>query len=232
MILSGAVGTTVQSVERAFSILEAFDEQHPARSASDIAEATGLARPTTYRMLQTLRQLGYVRNVSGRFEVTPRVLRLGAGYLGRESIAARSQPSLDRLCEELGEHVAIGVLDGDGVIAVAASSSPQSRMLAIAIQPGQRLPASATSLGRILLAYNGATDSDEAAGIRDAGFVVSDGLLETGLLTMGVPVRDHTGHVVAALSVAVNSARFTVEELEQQCLPRLRATAIHLSSII
>jgi len=78
----------VQSVERAFSILETFDEQHPARTAADIAEASGLARPTTYRMLQTLRRLGYIRNVNGRFEVTPRVLRLGAGYLGRESLAA------------------------------------------------------------------------------------------------------------------------------------------------
>ena len=63
--------TTVQSVERAFSILESFDEEHPSRSAADIAELAGLARPTTYRMLQTLQQLGYVRNIHGRFEVTP-----------------------------------------------------------------------------------------------------------------------------------------------------------------
>ena len=54
------MGTTVQSVERAFSILESFDERHPARTAADIAETAGLARPTTYRMLQTLRRLGYV----------------------------------------------------------------------------------------------------------------------------------------------------------------------------
>ena len=84
------MGATVQSVERAFSILETFDEQHPTRTAADIAAASGLARPTTYRMLQTLRRLGYVRNVNGQFEVTPRVLRLGAGYLGRASLAARA----------------------------------------------------------------------------------------------------------------------------------------------
>ena len=147
------VGATVQSVERAFSILETFDEQHPARTAADIAEAAGLARPTTYRMLQTLRRLGYVRNVNGRFEVTPRVLRLGAGYLGRESLAARAQPTLDAISEQLGEHIAIGVLDGDEVITLAAANSPQSRYLAVAVQVGQRLPAERTSLGRILLAH-------------------------------------------------------------------------------
>jgi IclR family pca regulon transcriptional regulator len=131
----------VQSVERAFSILETFDEQHPARTAADIAEAAGLARPTTYRMLQTLRRLGYVRNVNGRFEVTPRVLRLGSGYLGRESLAARAQPTLDAISERLGEHIAIGVIDGDEVITLAAANSPQSRFLAVAVQVGQRLPA-------------------------------------------------------------------------------------------
>ena len=179
---------TVQSVERAFAILETFDEQHPSRTAADIAEAAGLARPTTYRMLQTLRQLGYVRHVNGRFEVTPRVLRLGAGYLGRESLAARAQPALDRLSEQCGEHVAIGMLDGDEVITLAASSSPQSRLLAIAIQPGQRLPADRTSLGQVLLALP-LRRRRRTAPTRSAsqGYALVDGQLETGLRSLGVP---------------------------------------------
>jgi IclR family transcriptional regulator, pca regulon regulatory protein len=216
------MGATVQSVERAFSILEAFDEQHPARTAADIAEASGLARPTTYRMLQTLRQLGYVRNVNGRFEVTPRVLRLGAGYLGRESLAARAQPTLDSMSEQLGEHIALGVLDGDDVITLAAANSPQSRFLAVAVQVGQRLPAEQTSLGRILIAHRSASDDADARHIRECGYVVTDGLLEAGLCSLGVPVHDHNGQVVASLSVAVSSVRMPVEQLERQCLPVLR----------
>jgi IclR family pca regulon transcriptional regulator len=219
------MGETVQSVERAFAILEAFDEEHPTRSAAEIAETVGLARPTTYRMLQTLRQLGYVRNVGGRFELTPRVLRLGAGYLGRDSLAARAQPSLDRLSEQCGEHVAIGMLDGDDVITLAASSSPHSRLLAVAVQPGQRLPAEHTSLGRVLLAHHRARSIDDAAEIRDRGYAVVDGQLETGLRSIGVPIRDHDGVVVAALAVAVNAARITIEQLQTDFLPALRATA-------
>jgi IclR family pca regulon transcriptional regulator len=226
------MGTTVQSVERAFSILETFDEQHPSRTAADIAATSGLARPTTYRMLQTLRRLGYIRSVGGRFEVTPRVLHLAAGYLGRESLAARAQSILDSLSEQLGEHVALGVLDGDEVIAVAASNSPQSRFLAVAVQVGQRLPADRTSLGRVLLAHQANTVEDESEAIRDAGFVLTDGLLETGLRSVGVPVRDHTGEVVAALSVAVNAVRVSIEQLEQECLPLLRTASDEISAVI
>jgi len=222
----------VQSVERAFSILETFDEQHPARTAADIAEVAGLARPTTYRMLQTLRRLGYVRNVGGRFEVTPRVLRLGAGYLGRESLAARAQPTLDAISEQLGEHIALGVLDGDEVITLAASNSPQSRYLAVAVQVGQRLPADRTSLGRILLAHLVGADDKDARQIRAEGYVVTDGLLETGLRSLAVPIRDHTGEVVASLSVAVNAVRVPISQLEQEFLSVVREGAAAIGALI
>lgn len=219
--------TTVQSVERAFAILETFDEEHPSRSAAEIAELTGLARPTTYRMLQTLQRLGYVRNVDSRFEVTPRVLRLGAGYLGRTSIAARAQPILDQLSEELGEHAAIGTLDGDDVITLAASTTPQSRLLSIAVQAGQRMPADSTSLGRILLAHRPGADDPDSVAIREAGFVITDGLLESGLRALGVPVRDRDGAVVASMSIGVNASRISVTDLRTRFLPdMLRAAEV------
>jgi IclR family pca regulon transcriptional regulator len=220
------MSNTVQSVERAFAVLETFDEDHPSRSAAEIAETAGLARPTTYRLLQTLQQLGYVRSKHGRYEVTPRVLRLGAGYLGRRSMAAHAQPILDALSAEVGEHVAVGVLDGDDVITVAAANSPQSRFLSVAVQVGQRLPAESTSLGRILLAYlPGAAGEPEARAIRDAGYVVTDGLLESGLRAVGVPILDRRGNAVASMSIAVNAVRISVEDLLERCLPPLQRSA-------
>lgn len=223
------MATTVQSVERAFAILETFDEQHPSRTAAEIAELAELARPTTYRMLQTLQQLGYVRNVHGHFEVTPRVLRLGAGYLGRTSMAARSQPVLDQLSEDVGEHVAMGALDGDDVITLAASTSPQSRFLSIAVQVGQRLPADVTSLGRILLAHRPDADDPESRAIREAGYVITDGLLESGLRSLGVPVRDRNGEVVASISIALNASRISLDELRTRCLPLMQRAADNLT---
>lgn len=218
------MATTVQSVERAFAVLEAFDEEHPTRTAAEIAEIAGLARPTTYRLLQTLQQLGYVRAQRGRYEVTPRVLRLGAGYLGRRSMAAHAQSILDQLSERVGEHVAIGVLDGADVITVAAANSPQSRYLSVAVQVGQRLPAATTSLGRILIAYAPGADGDEARAVREAGYVVTDGLLESGLRAIGVPVFDRHGRAIASMSIAVNAVRVSHDELVGRCLgPLLEA---------
>lgn len=220
---------TVQSVERAFAILETFDEGHPSRSAAEIAAIAGLARPTTYRMLQTLQHLGYVRNRSGQFEVTPRVLRLGAGFLGPNSLAARAQPTLDQLSEDVGEHVAIGTLDGDDVITLAASNSPQSRFLSVAVQVGQRLPAELSSLGRILLAHRPTATDPESEAIRSAGYVVTDGLLESGLRSIAVPVVDHSGATIASMSIAVNASRVSFDELLDRCLPRLRSAAAILT---
>lgn len=219
------MATTVQSVERAFAILETFDEEHPSRSAADIAQIAGLARPTTYRMLQTLQQLGYVRNVAGRFEITPRVLRLGAGYLGRTSLAALAQPVLDELSENVGENVALGTLDGDHVITLAASTSPQSRYLSIAVQVGQRLPADATSIGRVLLAHRADADDPDSATIREHGYVITDGLLESGLRSLGVPVRNRDGHVVASIAIAVNASRISLDDLRTRCLPQMLRAA-------
>jgi len=224
------MANTVQSVERAFAVLEAFDEEHPARTAAEIAELTGLARPTTYRLLQTLQQLGYVRSRHGHYEVTPRVLRLGSGYLGRRSMAAHAQPILDQLSEQVGEHVAIGVLDGNEVITVAAANSPQSRYLSVAVQVGQRLPADTTSLGRVLLAYlPGRHDDPEAAAIRTDGYVVTDGLLESGLRAIGVPVLDRRGMAVASMSIAVNAVRVSIDDLIGRCLPPLQRAAATLA---
>lgn len=224
------MANTVQSVERAFAVLEAFDEEHPNRSAAEIAEVAGLARPTTYRLLQTLQQLGYVRSRHGRYEVTPRVLRLGAGYLGRRSMAAQAQPILDQLSEEVGEHVALGVLDGDYVITVAAASSPQSRYLSVAVQVGQRLPADTTSLGRVLLAHAASAHDDPAsAAIRSDGYIVTDGMLESGLRTIGVPVLDRRGAPVASMSIAVNAVRISIDDLISRCLPPLQRAADSLA---
>jgi IclR family pca regulon transcriptional regulator len=147
-------------------------------------------------------------------------------------MAARAQPTLDAISETLGEHIAIGVLDGDEVITLAAANSPQSRYLAVAVQVGQRLPATRTSLGRVLLAHRSGADDKDARQIRADGHVVTDGLLETGLRSLAVPIRDHTGEVVAALSVAVNAVRIPISQLEQDFLPVMNEGAGAIGALI
>jgi IclR family pca regulon transcriptional regulator len=206
--------------------------------AGEIAASTGLARPTTYRLLQTLHHLGFVRNVDGRFELTPYVLRLSSGYLGSNGLARRAQPVLDRLTEAVGEHTSIAVLDGDEVVSLASSNSPRSRFLAVAVQVGQRLPAAKTSLGRVLLAHAPDRRPDaEPPDVREdydrivaQGYAVNDGLLEPGLRAIAAPVRDHAGAVVASVAIAVNAGQVSLDELFAFS-PALTAAARELTAM-
>ena len=118
------------------------------------------------------------------------------------------------------------------MITLAAANSPQSRYLAVAVQVGQRLPATKTSLGRVLLAHRAGSDDQDGHQIRADGYVVTDGLLETGLRSLAVPIRDHTGEVVASLSVAVNAVRVPISQLEQEFLPLVNEGAAAIGALI
>ena len=67
---------------------------------------------------------------------------------------------------------------------------------------------------------------------RADGYVVTDGLLETGLRSLAVPIRDHTGEVVASISVAVNAGRVPITQLEQEFLPVVQEGAASIGALI
>ena len=102
----------------------------------------------------------------------------------------------------------------------------------MAVQVGQRLPANRTSLGRVLLAHRAGADDKDARQIRADGYVVTDGLLETGLRSLAVAIRDHTGEVVASMSVAVNAVRVPISQLEQEFLPVMQDGAAAVGALI
>ncbi|MEY2959391.1 MAG: hypothetical protein RLZZ01_1959 [Actinomycetota bacterium] len=208
----------VQSVQRAFRILETFDARHPTRSAADISELVGLPRPTTYRLIHTLESLGYLRRRAGRYEPTARTLSLAATQIGAGSLATLAQPIIAGVAEDLEEAVVVGVLDGDDVVTIAAAMPATGHYLSVSVEVGRRLPANATALGQVLLAAaNGLHSGDD--------HVISEGLLEDGLRAIAVPITDEGGCVVAAVSLAVNAARVSADELRVRCLPALRTAA-------
>lgn len=227
---------TVQSVERAFAILELFSAEAPTHRASSLAADTGLSRPTVYRLLATLQQLGFVRHVDGHYELTSRVLALASGYGGALGLGRRAQPTLDRLSDLVQEYSAIAELDGNEIVITAKSTGPGSRFLAVALQVGQRAPAEKTSLGRILLAHRptphlSSAANREATKIRDVDYVVTEELLEAGLVSIGVPVRDQTGAVVASICVACSAGRVLADRLAPDFLQPLRTAAEELTDL-
>src|SRR5581483_1184879 len=140
----------VQSLERGLMVVRAFDAEHRELGLSEVARATGLTRAAARRFLLTLVALGYMNVVDGRFSLSPRVLELGYAYLSSLSLPEVAQPHMEALVAQVNESSSISVLDDTEVVYVARV--PTRRIMSITLSVGTRLPAYATSVGRVLLA--------------------------------------------------------------------------------
>ncbi|MEU7658683.1 IclR family transcriptional regulator domain-containing protein [Streptomyces lincolnensis] len=216
----------VESLARGLTVLTAFGEDRAALTLTEVAKATGLARATARRALITYEYLGLVvagagpvgeaRSAGGSqrtFALTPRVLSLGFPLLSRTSLPRIAGPHLADLAARVHESASLAVLSGDEIQYTARAAA--DRVMSVDITVGTRLPATATSLGRVLLA-------DPQTATR--GYALLDEEWEEGLRSIAVPVHDRTGRVVAAANVALHAARRTAEECVRDILPELRAT--------
>jgi IclR family transcriptional regulator, pca regulon regulatory protein len=237
----------VQSLERGLAVIRAFDGERRALGLSDVARATGLSRAAARRFLLTLVALGYVRQTDGRFALRPRVLELGYAYLSGLSLLEVAQPHMEALVAAVNESSSISVLDDTEIVYVVRV--PTRRIMSITLAVGTRLPAYATSMGRVLLAGLDAdalserlarttlapltpyTVTDRAQltellhEVRHDGYAAVDQELEEGLRSLAVPIRDGLGEVVAALNVSVHASRGTMAILRREFLPRAQQTA-------
>jgi IclR family transcriptional regulator, pca regulon regulatory protein len=237
----------VQSLERGLAVIRAFDAEHPELRLSDVARATGLTRAAARRFLLTLVRLGYVRQDGSSFSLRPRVLELGYAYLSALSLPEVAQPHMETLVGEVNESSSVAVLDDLDIVYVARV--PTQRIMTITIAVGTRLPAYATSMGRVLFAGlepealeerfrrveiepltpttvpDVKTLRQRIDEVRDAGWAAVDQELEQGVRSAAVPIRDATQAVVAALNVSVHATRMTMQALRREVVPRLLRTA-------
>ena len=242
----------IQSLERGFAVLLAFDEQRPHPTLAELAAATGYSRPAVRRILLTLRRLGYVDNQGVRWSLTPRVLSIGQHYTASHAMVDIAQPHLVGLAERTRESASLATLDGDEVVYVARVAT--RRIMSINVSPGTRVPAHATSMGRVLLAWqthdrieryladtglhprtpHTVTDHDQFRRaldrVRRQGWALVSEELEEGLISVSAPVRDQTGAVVAALASSTSTGRSTPGHLERTTVPVALATAAAISA--
>jgi IclR family pca regulon transcriptional regulator len=242
----------VESLARGLTVITAFGEGRPELPLAAVAEATGLARATARRALITLEHLGYVVSGDRVFRLTPLVLSLGCPALSRTTLPDIAVPHMAELVRRVHDSASLAVLDGDDIRYTARVAT--ERIMSVNITIGTRFPAYAASMGRVLLAglpagerearlartelrpltSHTVTDPARLLGllgrVRDEGFALVDEELEEGLRSLAVPVRDHTGRTVAALNVAMHTARRTTDECLAEVLAPLRATAAAIES--
>jgi IclR family transcriptional regulator, pca regulon regulatory protein len=239
------------SLVRGLAVIQAFSRQTAVMTIAQISRKTGIPRAAVRRCLYTLRALGFADTEDGRhYALRPRILALGHAYLSSIPFTTLAQPLLRGICDELQESCSIAVLDGDDIVYTARASV--SRIMAIDLHVGSRLPAAFTSMGRVLLAF-GRVDLDAVLAridypaltprtIRDAdrlraeidhvrrtGHAIVDEELELGLRSIAVPILAANDCACAAINVGVHASRMSADELVRRVLPRLRAAAAELS---
>lgn len=242
----------VESLARGLDVLQCFSAERPRMSLSEIAEVSGLHRPTARRLLLTLEELGFVRLAEGQFSLTPRVLSLGMAFVASLGLWEVGRPHLERLVAQTGESSSMSQLDGSDIVYVARVAVP--KLITLRVEIGTRFPAPYTSQGKVLLAALGPDEladvlaqpsrsglprflprdprafGQELCTIRARGWALADEELAPGIRSIAAPVRDGTGAVRAAMNVTVHAAETTVERLTGEYLPLLLRTAGDVSA--
>lgn len=244
----------VQSFARGLGVIRSFSAEAPAQTLSEVAARSGLTRAGARRILLTLQALGYVDSDGKLYRLTPRILELGFAYLTALPIWNLAEPVMERLSDAVGESCSAAVLDGSDIVYVLRVHT--HKIVSINLNVGTRLPAYCTSMGRVLLAglsdaevvqrlkandrrantRHTLTDLGELLArvqqVRRQGWALVNQELEEGLISIAAPVRNRAGAVIAALNVSGQANRTSATVMKEQLLPKLRAAADELSSLL
>jgi IclR family transcriptional regulator, pca regulon regulatory protein len=244
---SGTGPDFIEALARGLEVIASFGPHRPVMSLTEVATATGLARPTARRILLTLQELGYVRTDGAGYALTPRVLELGVAYVRSMGLWEVARPHMEELSARTDESCSVAQLDGSDIVYVARVSVP--KIVALAVQIGTRFPALSTSLGKVLLAAlppdevesvlaeptrsglvprwrpDRAERDAELRQVRARGWALTDEQLTRGIRSVAAPLRDGSGRVIAALNVNTHAAETPVEHLVEHHLPLLLQAA-------
>lgn len=240
------------SLARGLIVIQAFTQQAPQMTISQLSIKTGLSRAAVRRCLYTLTKLGFAGAEDGsRYSLRPRMLTLSHTYTTSNTLSSAAQPILERMSAALRESFSVATLDGEDIVYIARTQV--NRIMAVDLHIGSRLPAYCTSMGRILLAYLPNEQLEQylakvnlvphttrtitsveklrlaLRNIRRNGYAICDQEYEVGLRSIAVPVYSSSGRVVATLNLSGNAPRLSVLEMQSRYLTPLRNAANELS---
>lgn len=240
----------VRAVERAMQLLSSFDNEHAERGVTELAQATGLHKATTHRLLMTLFNSGFLeRTADGeRFRLGLRLVELGMRALRGLDFRQAAVPYMQQLMERFQEICTLSMFDRGQVLYVEVVHSERS--LTIAARVGRHLPAHCTASGKVLLAYlpaevvepvlNGrlavytektiiAADQlrEELETVRQCGYAVADEEFEVGIWAISAPIRGNDGQVIAALSIP-----FPTNRLNRKRIPEIAQALLEAANAI
>jgi len=243
------------SLARGLIVIQAFTQQAPQMTISQLALKTGLSRAAVRRCLYTLTKLGFAGAEDGtRYGLRPRLLTLSNTYTTSNALSTSAQPILERMSAAFHESFSVATLDGEDIVYIARTSV--SRVMSVDLHIGSRLPAYCTSMGRVLLAHlpseqleqylarvvltphttRTVTTTDKLVmllrNVRRNGYALVDQEYEVGLRSLAVPVYAPSGRVVATLNLSGSAPRMPVYDMQTRFLPHLRNAANELGALL
>ena len=226
---------SVQSIERALTVLETLALYPHGVGVTELGQNTGLHKSTVHRLLSTLLALGYVEQdkETEHYRIGVKVVGLGLQVLHNLDFRTEALPYMRELVALSRETVQLAVLDFGQVVIVERDHSPET----ITVNLGLRADAHCTADGIVLLAYlpsekvmrilgkrelrqytvNTIADLNTIMAhlekVRNQGYAINAEELAEGLRAVAAPVFNHTGAVVAALSICGPTSRLTLERI-------------------
>lgn len=237
--VSGQRDYSIQSVERSFKILETIAEAEEEIGAQEISTSLGLHISTVFRFLQTLAKLGVIDQnaVTGKYRLGLTLLTWGTQVLRQIDLRREAYPFLRELCERTGETVHMTIYDRDAAIYITKieGTTPLRGFSDI----GKGGPLHATGVGKVLMA--GLSDTEltqllrrsppcqftpntitkpaelkkELKQIRAQGYALDNEEHEPGIRCVASPIHNHTGAVVASISVAGRTTSVTLQRVPE-----------------
>ena len=230
----------VQSLERAFAILEQIARSREGIALAELSKKVGLHNSTTFHLVKTMVALGYIRQSkeTKRYRVGRPLFTLAAGSLDEIELVSLATPVLEDLSAATGESGHFAVRSGDSVVVIAKTSGTGAFQLTDRV--GVVRPAHCTALGKVLLAalspqqlerfiqghelrsYTPKTITEpdllraDIAEVARTAVAFDDGEFSPEVRCVAVPVRDFTAQIVGALGMSGPIWRLSIQVLQNK----------------
>ncbi|MHA3115551.1 IclR family transcriptional regulator [Acinetobacter sp. ANC 4635] len=249
----------IAGLAKGLIVLETFGIERQRLNITQISQRTGISRTAARRYAKTLKFLGFLDSDQHYFWLTPRVLRFSSAYLSSAHLPKIAQPLLNLLSVQTNQTFSVVVLDEHEVVPIARSFLPQPNSLRLnpyGMHLGHRLPAHATSTGKLLLAqlsqserqawvqryglkrltpFSMTNESDflqELEKIAQQDYCISQQEHELGIIALAVPIFDAQGRAIAALNCIGQQQRIDENYLIKSILPLLRHCAQEIRNML
>ena len=242
----------VQSLARAFAIMEEIARNRDGIGLAELSKRVGLHNSTAFHLAKTLVSLGYVRQMkeSKRYRIGRPLFALAASALDEVEMVNLATPILEDLSRETGETAHFSVRLGDAVVVLARTGG--KGVFQLVDRAGAVRPAHCTALGKIMLAAltpeqleqfmtrvelksytsKSITSPDllrrEIAEVRRTGIAIDDGEFDAELRCVAVPVRDFSRQVIGSIGISGPVWRLSIDSLQKRTRV-VRAAADRLS---